>query len=123
MLLPFNLFIGGPISPGTQHISWIHQKDLSDLIVWLLGKLEVSGPVNAVAPETVTMNEFCRTLGKVLHRPSWLPVPKFVLKLAFGEMSTVLTTGQDVQPFKAQQKGFISYPTLGSALTSLFARN
>jgi uncharacterized protein (TIGR01777 family) len=120
MLLPFRLFMGGPISPGTQHISWIHQKDLSNLIVWLLGKPEITGPVNAVAPDTVSMKEFCRTLGKALHRPSWIPVPEFVLKLAFGEMATVLTTGQNVQPFIAQRKGFnFLYPKLDVALQSL----
>ena len=124
MLLPFKLFMGGPISPGTQHLSWIHQKDLSDLIAWLLDKPEISGPVNAVAPESVTMKEFCHTLGTALHRPSWFPVPEFVLKLAFGEMATVLTTGQDVQPFIAQQKGFtFSYPRLDLALQSLLKQN
>ncbi len=121
MLLPFRLFMGGPISPGTQHISWIHQKDLSDLIIWLIERPEISGPVNAVAPETVTMEEFCRKLGKALRRPSWIPVPEFALKIAFGEMAEVLTTGQAVQPFIAQQKGFnFSYSQLDSALQSLF---
>lgn len=121
MLLPFRLYLGGPISPGTQHISWIHQNDLSDLIVWLLGKPEISGPVNAVAPETVTMKEFCQTLGKVLNRPSWFPVPEFALKLAFGEMAEVLTTGQNVKPIIAQREGFtFSYPTLSSAFEELF---
>lgn len=121
MLLPFRLFMGGPVLPGTQQISWIHQKDLSDLFVWLLGKPEISGPVNAVAPETVTMKEFCKTLGKVLNRPSWFPVPEFVLKLAFGEMATILTTGQDVKPSVAEQNGFnFSYPKLDMALQSLF---
>ena len=121
MLLPFRLFMGGPISPGTQHISWIHQKDLSDLIIWLIDRPEISGPVNVVAPQTVTMEEFCRKLGKALRRPSWIPVPEFVLKIAFGEMAEVLTTGQAVQPFIALQKGFnFSYPQLDSALQSLF---
>ena len=124
MLLPFKLFMGGPIAPGTQHLSWIHQKDLSDLIIWLLEKPEISGPVNAVAPESATMKEFCRQLGKALHRPSWFPVPEFVLKLAFGEMASVLTTGQVVKPFMAQQKGFtFSYPKLDLALQSLFKKN
>lgn len=121
MLLPFRLFVGGPVLPGTQQISWIHQKDLSELIVWLLGKPEISGPVNAVAPETVTMKEFCKTLGKALNRPSWFPVPEFVLKLAFGEMATLMTTGQEVRPSVAEQNGFnFAYPKLDMALQSLF---
>ncbi|UCE62972.1 MAG: TIGR01777 family oxidoreductase, partial [Nitrospirota bacterium] len=124
MVLPFRLFLGGPISPGTQQVSWIHQKDLSDLIVWLLSKPEISGPVNAVAPETVTMKEFCRTLGKALNRPSWFPVPEFVLKVAFGEMASVMTTGQDVKPLIAEQHGYkFSYPKLDLALQSLFKNN
>jgi uncharacterized protein (TIGR01777 family) len=121
MVLPFRLFLGGPISPGTQQISWIHQKDLSELIVWLLGKPEISGPVNAVAPKTVSMKEFCRSFGRALNRPSWFPIPEFVLKLALGEMASVLTTGQDVRPLIAQNNGFhFSYPKLDVALQSLF---
>ena len=121
MVLPFRLFLGGPISPGTQQISWIHQKDLSELIVWLLGKPEISGPVNAVAPETVNMKELCQSFGRALNRPSWVPIPELVLKLALGEMATVLTTGQDVRPMIAEENGFhFSYPTLDVALQSLF---
>ena len=121
MALPFRFFFGGPILPGTQPVSWIHQEDLSRLIEWLLGQSHVSGPVNAVAPESATMNEFCRTLGKSMNRPSWLPVPGFALKLGLGELATVMTTGQHVAPQVAQQEGFtFSYPTLEKALDSIF---
>ena len=121
MVLPFRLFLGGPVSPGTQQVSWIHQKDLSELIVWLLGKPEISGPVNAVAPQTVSMKEFCRSLGQSLNRPSWFPVPEYVLKIALGEMATVLTTGQKVRPLIAEQNGYhFTYPHLDFALQSLF---
>ena len=121
MVLPFRLFLGGPVSPGTQQVSWIHQKDLSELIVWLLGKPEISGPVNAVAPQTVSMKEFCRSLGQSLNRPSWFPVPEFVLKIALGEMAMVLTTGQRVRPLIAEQHGYhFTYPNLDFALQSLF---
>lgn len=121
MALPFRLFLGGPISPGTQKVSWIHQKDLSELMNWLLNKSEIFGPVNAVAPESVTMKEFCKTFGHVLDRPSWIPVPEFILNLTLGEMATLMTTGQEVRPLVAEQKGFnFSYPKLDSALQSLF---
>ena len=124
MILPFRFFLGGPILPGTQPVSWIHQEDLSRLIEWLLGQSQVSGPVNAVAPESATMNEFCRTLGKSMNRPSWLPVPGFALKLGLGELATVMTTGQHVIPQVAQQKGFtFSYPTLEQALHSIFEKS
>ncbi|MDH4209344.1 MAG: TIGR01777 family oxidoreductase, partial [Anaerolineae bacterium] len=71
MLLPFQIFVGGPALPGTQWVSWIHLRDHIGLIQWLLTMPSVSGPVNAVAPEAVTMNRFCELLGQVLHRPSW----------------------------------------------------
>ena len=120
MALPFRFFLGGPILPGTQKVSWIHQKDLSDLIEWLLHKPEISGPVNAVAPESVSMKEFCKALGHALGRPSWFPVPGFILNLALGEMATLMTTGQAVRPVVADQTGFtFSFPRLDSALRSL----
>ena len=73
MLLPFRLFAGGPILPGTQWVSWIHRRDLIGLIQWAIRTKALSGPLNAVAPEAVTMKRFCHTVGNVLHRPSWLP--------------------------------------------------
>ena len=121
MALPFRFFLGGPISPGTQHVSWIHQEDLSQLIEWLLKTSKVSGPVNAVAPESVSMKEFCRILGHNINRPSWLPVPGFILKFGLGELATMMTTGQRVKPQVAQQQGFtFSHPTLELALESIF---
>jgi uncharacterized protein (TIGR01777 family) len=73
MLLPFKLFMGGPILPGTQPVSWIHRTDLVNLIRFILTNENISGPVNAVAPHASTMTEFCQALGRALHRPSWIP--------------------------------------------------
>ena len=113
MLLPFEIFAGGPIMPGTQWVSWIHRHDHIGLIQWLLAAPSVSGPVNAVAPESVTMNKFCHALGRVLHRPSWLPVPGFALGVALGELGTLMTTGQRVIPAKALSGGYVfHYPKL-----------
>lgn len=121
MTTPFKFFVGGPIAPGTQKISWIHVQDLAKLVVWLLDQPTLSGPINAVAPQWVTMHEFCKTLGKALHRPSWLPVPAFTLKLLLGELSDMLTTGQQVEPRTVTQNGFsFTYPTLDSALKALY---
>ena len=103
MLFPFRLFLGGPIAPGSQPISWIHIDDLVNLISWILENEHIHQAVNAVAPGPVTMRQFCRTLGHVLGRPSWLPVPKIVLRLALGEMATLLTTGQVVEPGGRQE--------------------
>ncbi len=123
MVPPFRAFVGGPIAPGTQWVSWIHRADLIGLIEWALTNDQISGPVNAVAPETVTMKEFCETLGKILHRPSWLSVPVFALRLAFGELTSFMTTGQRVIPKVALDGGYqFRYPQLDSALRSIFMR-
>jgi len=120
MLLPFRFFAGGPVLPGTQWVSWIHRADLIGLIQWAIATPTVSGPVNAVAPEAVTMKNFCSAVGTVLHRPSWLPVPGFALHLALGELGTVMTTGQRVDPSKARAGRFaFRYPTLEPALRAI----
>jgi len=122
MLPPFQYFLGGPILPSTQWVSWIHRRDLIGLIQWLLATPHISGPVNAVAPEAVTMAQFCKVLGHVLHRPSWLPVPSFMLHLALGELATLITTGQRVIPAKALSGGYrFQYPQLESALANLLS--
>jgi uncharacterized protein len=122
MLFPFRAFLGGPLSPGSQWVSWIHRSDVIHMIEWLLVTSTISGPVNAVAPDSVSMTEFCRRLGTALHRPSWIPVPAFALKLALGELSTALTTGQRVMPAAALSAGYrFQYPSLDSALRAIFA--
>lgn len=123
MLLPFRLFVGGPIMPGTQWISWIHRQDLAGLIKWALADTTLSGPINAVAPSPVTMTEFSSTLGQVLHRPSWFPVPDLVVKLTLGELGSLMTTGQRVIPAKALSGGYVfQYPTLEPALRAILAK-
>jgi uncharacterized protein (TIGR01777 family) len=123
MLLPFQIFTGGPIMPGTQWVSWIHRRDHIGLTQWALSTPSVSGPVNVVAPEAVTMNRFCEGLGRVIHRPSWLPVPGFALSLALGELRTLMTTGQRVSPAKALSGGYVfHYPTLETALRAIVTK-
>lgn len=123
MLLPFRLFLGGPIMPGTQWVSWIHRNDHVGLIEWALATPSVSGPLNAVAPEPETMQVFCTSLGRVLHRPCWLPVPETVLSLGLGELGTVMTTGQRVSPQKALHGGYMfKYPTLEPALRAILKK-
>ena len=121
MVLPFKLFAGGPIMPGIQWVSWIHRRDHIGLIEWALANNRIAGPLNAVAPEAVTMKDFCMRLGRALRRPSWIPVPEFVLKLALGELGSMMTTGQRVTPKKAIEGGYtFQYPTLESALQTIF---
>jgi uncharacterized protein (TIGR01777 family) len=120
MLFPFRLYLGGPITPGTQWVSWIHRNDHLGLIEWALTTPTVSGPINAVAPEPERMQGFCATLGRVLRRPCWLPVPETALRLAFGELSTVMTTGQRGSPQKALSSGYVfQYPALEPALRAI----
>ena len=121
MSLPFRLFAGGPIMPGSQWVSWIHRSDHIGLIQWALSTATVSGPINAVAPEPVAMSTFCEVLGRVLHRPSWLPVPGIALNILLGELGSLMTTGQRVIPAKAMAEGYtFQYPTLEPALKAVF---
>lgn len=107
--------------PGTQWVSWIHRADLVRLIEWAISNEKVSGPVNAVAPNPITMEEFCRTLGEVLNRPSWIPVPEVILKLVLGELGSLMTTGQRVVPIVAQSGGYrFQHPSLKEALRTIF---
>jgi hypothetical protein len=123
MVLPFRLFMGGPVMPGSQWISWIHREDLVGLIEWALSHPTLSGPLNGVAPSPVTMAEFSRTLGQVLRRPSWLPVPGFALNVILGELGSLMTTGQKVVPVIAQRGGYrFRYPFLEGALRAIFAK-
>src|SRR5215475_1515693 len=123
MLLPFRLYLGGPITPGTQWVSWIHRSDHVGLIEWAMTTPSVSGPINAVAPEPERMQAFCATLGRVLNRPSWLPVPGTALRLGLGELITIMTTCHRVSPEKALTSGYVfHYPTLEVALQTILKR-
>lgn len=118
MLAPFQFFLGGPIGSGKQWVSWIHRDDWVSLACFLLQ--QGSGVFNATAPNPVQMEEFCRTLGQVLARPSWLPVPAPALELLLGEAAQVVLTGQKVIPQAALQLGFtFQYPHLKEALRQL----
>lgn len=123
MLLPFKMFLGGPIGDGTQPVSWIHVEDLGRLLAVVLKRDSFQGPLNAVSPHPVTMNEFCLQVGKTLGRPSWLPVPARALKIVLGETSTLMTHGQSVHPLMAGQLGFTyTYSSLDSALAAILGR-
>lgn len=106
MLPPFRLGVGGPVAGGAQYISWIAPDDLVRLYLAALDDAAWSGAVNATAPEPVTNRDFARALGRVLHRPALLPVPGSALHALYGEMATVVTTGQRVLPARALERGF-----------------
>lgn len=120
MALPFRFFFGGPIGSGRQWFSWIHLDDEVELIVKSLEDEQLSGPLNATAPEPLTNHDFSRTLGLVLGRPSWLPLPPFALKLMLGGVADMLAEGQRVVPAKAEAAGYrFRYPTAEAALRQL----
>ncbi|PKG74174.1 TIGR01777 family protein [Shewanella sp. GutCb] len=121
MLPAFKLGLGGPIANGKQGMSWIHQDDLIGLIEFLLNNPQTSGVFNGCAPMPVSNKDFTKALGAALNRPACIPVPAFGLKLALGEMSTLLIEGQYVVPKRALAAGFeFKYPTIDSALNALF---
>lgn len=115
--LPFQFFVGGPILPGTQWISWIHLADEVGIILFALEEDGVRGPINATGPAPQTSHDFSAALGHALGRPSWLPVPGFALKVALGEFADTVVTGQRVIPKKALEAGYeFQYGTSETAL-------
>ncbi|MBN3944735.1 MAG: TIGR01777 family oxidoreductase [Nostoc sp.] len=120
MIPPFKLFAGGPIGSGRQWFSWIHVDDLVNLILQALTKPEIEGVYNATAPNPVRMADLSQTLGQVMNRPSWLPVPGFAIEALLGDGAIVVLEGQQVIPKRAVQTGFeYKYPNLQSALTQI----
>ncbi|MDJ0633171.1 MAG: TIGR01777 family oxidoreductase [Xenococcaceae cyanobacterium MO_188.B29] len=122
MIGPFQMFAGGPIGSGRQWFSWIHRDDLVGLIIEALKRPDMEGVFNATAPNPVRMSQFCQTLGEVMNRPSWLPVPDFVLELLLGDGSKVVLEGQQVIPKQTQGVGFqYQYPQLKPALQEILS--
>ena len=119
-LLPYRLFAGGTFGSGRQILSWIHIQDEIDAIIFLLENENLQGIFNLTAPEPHSYKVFGKTLGQVLKRPSWLPVPGFALRWMFGEVASVILEGQRVIPSKLIDSGFqFSYPKLRPALEDL----
>lgn len=123
MLLPFRLFVGGPFGSGAQWFPWIHLDDVVGLTQHALEHESVEGAMNVVAPGIVRMREFCQALGRVLGRPSWLPVPAFALRLVAGELGETLLWSQRVVPQVALQTGYVfRYPQVEQALRALLRK-
>ncbi len=120
MLLPFKLFAGGPLGSGRQWFPWIHLADEVAAIRYLIDHQTARGPFNLTAPTPLTNAEFGRVLGRVLGRPAVMPTPGFALRLAFGEMATVLLDGQQAVPRRLQELGFtFRFPEAEAALRNL----
>lgn len=122
MLPPFRLGLGGPVAGGRQYMSWIHTDDLIGMMLAALDDQEWRGPVNATAPEPVSNGEFSRVLGRVMRRPAVTPVPAVALRLLYGEMAEIVTTGARVVPAKPLMLGYqFHQPALEPALRSAVA--
>jgi uncharacterized protein (TIGR01777 family) len=118
MLTPFKMGVGGRLGSGEQYMSWIALDDVVGVIDHLLEKDSVRGAVNTVAPNPVTNSEFTGALGEALSRPTLFPVPKFAMRLAFGEMADIaLLASQRVEPARLKESGYVfQYPELKGAL-------
>ena len=118
--LPFNMGMGGVIGSGNQYLSWIHIKDYGRAINQLLQANDITGPVNMTAPIPVTNRVFTEELAETLSRPALMPMPGCAARLAFGEMSELLTKGQRVIPRRLQEMGFqYDYPEAQKALEAI----
>lgn len=106
LMLPFKLFGGGPLGSGRQFMSWIHIADEIAAIRFLIEQTSASGAFNLTAPNPVTNRELATTLGRVMHRPSFVPAPRFAFQLAFGEVATIVVDGQRVLPHRLLDMGF-----------------
>jgi uncharacterized protein (TIGR01777 family) len=120
-LLPFQFFLGGPIESGKQWFPWIHLQDEASAILFAMENERITGPLNLAAPDSVRMLEFCRTLGKILQRPSWMHVPAVLLKCVLGDMAEpLLLHGQKMIPQKLIEAGFkFQFPAVEDALKEL----
>jgi uncharacterized protein len=106
MMLPAKLFAGGSLGSGRQGLAWIHLDDEVDALRFLLENQNASGPFNLTSPVPISSGEFMRCVAKALHRPYWLPVPAFALRLILGGMATLVLDGVYVQPARLQGLGF-----------------
>jgi uncharacterized protein len=123
MLPPFRFGVGGPVAGGDQYVSWIAPDDLVRMYLAALDGPDWRGPVNATAREPVTNREFAHALGRALHRPALLPIPAFALRTLYGEMASVVTTGQRALPVRALERRFeFRYPTIDGALAAALMR-
>lgn len=122
MALPYKMFVGGPIGKGDNWMSWVHIQDVASSLFYAIEN-NIQGPFNIVAPDPRRMDEFSKTLAKVLNKPHYFPVPAFALRLVLGEKSQLVLEGQKVVPDVLIANGFsFKYPELTSALTNIYSQ-
>jgi uncharacterized protein len=119
MLTPFKLGVGGPVAGGRQYVSWIHPEDLVGVMLAALDEDRWSGPVNATAPRPERNRDLSKALGHALRRPALLPIPGAALRLLYGEMAEIVTSGARVLPARALVLGYeFRHSRLDAALSA-----
>jgi uncharacterized protein len=106
MLPFFRLGIGGPVAGGRQYIPWIHAEDVVGVYLAAVDGADWQGPINAAAPEPAPNRDFSRALGRALHRPAFAPIPGLAVRLLYGDMAEIVTTGQRAVPMRALELGY-----------------
>ena len=120
ILLPFRLFVGGPLGSGKQVYSWIHIMDVANGIRFLVHNENAAGAYNLTSPYPVTDAEFGKTVSKVMKRPYYFPIPGFAMQLAFGEVAALVLHGEEVLPARLLELGYaFRFPRLFDALSDL----
>ncbi|MEA2331955.1 MAG: uncharacterized protein QOH58_2093 [Thermoleophilaceae bacterium] len=123
MLPFFKLGIGGPVAGGRQYVPWVHLDDVAGVVPFVLDTEAAAGPLNVTAPEPATNRELSRALGRVLRRPAFAPVPGLAVKALYGEMATIVTTGQRAVPARLTELGYpFRRPELEAALRDATGR-
>jgi NAD dependent epimerase/dehydratase family enzyme len=124
MLPFFRLGIGGPVAGGRQYVPWVHLDDVVGALMLCVDQPGAEGPVNVSAPNPATNAGLSRALGQVLGRPAVLPVPGMALKLLYGEMAEIVTTGQRMVPARLGQLGYsFRHPDLVEALRDVLEQS
>ena len=124
MLPAFRLGIGGKLGSGRQWVPWIHLDDLTSAIIFLMENKEIHGPVNLSAPRPVRNEEFTKCLGQTLHRPTLLTVPRFAIRLALGELSSVVLEGCRMMPGVLLENGFnFRFPEVAPAVEEIVEKS
>ncbi len=119
MIKPFRWYIGGTIGRGKQYWSWIHIRDVLGIMDLALRDSRAHGAMNITAPNPVTHEEFCRTIGELLNRPCWIPVPPSIVRALLGPFASTLRTSARVVPAVAESLGYVFfYPELKPALAA-----
>lgn len=120
MVPPFRYFAGGPIGSGRQWFPWIHMDDLLSAVMLVIENTDIKGPVNFCSPQPVRNRGLAKTLGRILHRPSFISIPGFMIRLIMGELGSSLIGSQHCVPRVLQKHGFIfKYPDIRDAIENL----